>query len=102
MGPDLKKCAPFGYLNSEYPALYGTSIDFPPMRLAELSEIRDQEGRPARTTTWMMKDIDYEDLIMQQHVMEFTPYLPPSRVHGDHRNAIFFDFHMEKIDWIKK
>jgi hypothetical protein len=85
---------PFGYANSREPQLFHTTKDFPPMRLADLDRIVDASGRPARSTTWAMRDADRQD----GRFSGFS-YLPPPRtpirpVHGDRRLALFFDFHV--------
>jgi prepilin-type processing-associated H-X9-DG protein len=96
MGPEGADRQPFGYPNSLYPDVFGTNLDFPPMRLAALADIRDAQGQPAQSATWMLKDADQE--ISQVKTWAQYYQLPARRVHGKHRNALFFDFHVERVD----
>lgn len=89
---------PFGYPNSYNSKLFGTNKDFPPLPLVSLANVRDENGLPASTTTWMLKDIDQEEGESVVQSSEYLNNLPAKRVHGSHRNALFFDFHVAKVD----
>jgi len=89
---------PFGYPNKQYPAMFGAPKDFPVMKLARLGQIVDSNGLGAASRTWMLKDIDQEDRRLQELSLGASSSFPKRRVHGDYRNAIFFDFHVEPVD----
>lgn len=93
---------PFGYPNSYNPKLFGTTKDFPPLTLINLSDVRDENGAPATSTTWMMKDIDQDEGLSIIQTSEYLPNLPSKRVHETHRNALFFDFHVGKVDIVHR
>jgi len=88
---------PFGYPNSGYPDTFGTSDDVAPMRITDLTRITDKDGRPARMTTWMLKDHDKQPPYQDANLSSFSSS-PAKMVHRTHRNALFFDFHVEKTD----
>lgn len=88
---------PFGYPNSGYPETFGKDEDESPMRLVDLMRITDTNGQPARTTTWMLKDHDKQPPHQQANLSSFSSS-PTKMVHRRHRNALFFDFHVEKTD----
>ena len=88
---------PFGYPCSDFPATFGTNKDFPPMRLADLGRITDSEGRAAQATTWMLKDVDKLGPGFLESLYSL-PGLPKKMVHGKHRNALFYDFHVAAVD----
>lgn len=88
---------PFGYANLSDPRAFNTIENFPPMKLAELANICDEEGRPARTSTWAMMDADQLDGRFQGLPVSANRLLPSFPVHGAHRNALFFDFHVAAI-----
>lgn len=90
--------APFGYPNRLHPVVFNTNKDFPPMRLTALAEIVDEAGRPARTSVWAMKDVDESDPIFAIYSHEYGAGVPKTMVHKTHRNALFFDFHVEAVD----
>ena len=81
--------------------------DQKPMKKAMLTtwtenqpEGRDRPVNLARL--WAVIDADQAVLSMPnplaRHETQTATSLPPKPVHGDHRNAIFFDFHVGKID----
>ncbi|MFA7343547.1 MAG: type II secretion system protein [Terrimicrobiaceae bacterium] len=85
---------PFGYANSWEPNTFRQIRDYPPMRLADLDRIRDAQGRPARSTTWAMRDVDRQDGRFDGLGTPSILATPATPVHGDRRNALFFDFHV--------
>ncbi len=91
--------APFGYPNVRYPALYGKYRDDPPLSIISLNEILDEKGQVARTTTWAIKDLDNSDPFYSAHFPVYGGTISPVKVHVTHRNALFFDFHVEPADW---
>ncbi len=89
---------PFGYPfekiagnNNKTPA-----AEFSPMRLEQLSDICDENGAPAAASTWAMKDADR--LLPVFRGWSYERLLPEQKVHSTHRNALFFDFHVGKVD----
>jgi len=88
---------PFGYANSSEPNTFRQIRDYPPMRLIDLDRIRDAQGRPARSTTWAMRDVDRQDGRLDGLGTSSTSAIPATPVHGDRRNALFFDFHVEAM-----
>jgi prepilin-type processing-associated H-X9-DG protein len=44
-----------------------------------------------------MKDGDQEDYGNASRQPAILSQLPPKPVHGDHRNALFYDFHVGKM-----
>lgn len=98
MGEAGNRGMPFGYPNSLNPDLYETESDFPPMRLVSLADIRDANGRPAQSSTWMLKDADQDQGETVVQTSEYLPNLPATRVHKSHRNALFFDLHVAPVD----
>jgi len=96
-GVDGKR-PPFGYPNSLYPVVFNTNRDYQPMRLSSLSRIVDDQGAPAMTKTWFMKDVDQSDPMFVSLPVEYIYKLPTRMVHKNHRNALFFDFHVSGID----
>ncbi len=88
---------PFGYPCDDFPKTFGTSKNIQPLKRTSLADIVDAEGRPAQTSTWMLKDVDQQ----ASQFGEFTSIkskLPKTMVHGRHRNALFFDFHVGAVD----
>lgn len=90
---------PFGYPFEEFrntiPKIKTT--DYEPMPLSRLTDICDENGPGAAARTWAIKDADR----LADKVFRGQPYeslLPASKVHGTHRNALFFDFHVGKTD----
>ncbi len=51
----------------------------------------------------MMKDIDATDPLLVKYTgispASYQSGLPTKKVHRDHRNALFFDLHVEKIEF---
>lgn len=88
----------FGYPNRDYPTLFGNIPNFPVMKIHQFSEIVDSNGFAAASRTWMLKDIDQQDPWLQNFPLSASPSFPQKPVHGDHRNALFFDFHVEAVD----
>jgi len=91
---------PFGYPNSRYPDVFGTRTDYPPMHQARLGDITDEKGAPAQSSTWMLKDTDKLAAGTVIDPLGYSP-LADSMVHGSHRNALFFDFHVGRTDFSK-
>jgi len=87
---------PFGYANSQEPNTFREYRDYPPMRLLALDRICDAEGRPARSTTWAIRDADRVDGRFDGTGLRGNSNLT-SPVHGDRRYALFFDFHVEAM-----
>lgn len=98
MGADQTIRQPYGYPNRTYTALFGDQADFPVMKLHQLAEIVDTNGRAAAASTWMLKDIDQEDPWLQSLPLNGFANFPKTKVHRDHRNALFYDFHVESVD----
>jgi len=92
---------PFGYANAINPGTFGTRRNFPPLRWAALSDISDKQG-PALSRTWMMKDVDQLTPIRETKEFRVPAGLPRARVHGGHRNAIYFDLHAARTDFLEK
>jgi len=80
--------------------------DTPPVRKTMLTAWRDtnpltkSEDREMVNLTqrWAMKDADQEDFRGAPKQPDFKGELTPKPVHGDHRNALFYDFHVGKLD----
>ncbi len=88
---------PFGYANALDPKPFATSSNSQPLRVADLANIVDEKGNPAAHSTFALWDADPQD-------GRFAGLLPPSSnknplfpVHGNRRNALFFDFHVAAI-----
>lgn len=97
MGEDLQEYPPFGYPCESFPGTFKTSINILPLRLVNLSEIRDTKGLAAQSSTWLMMDADQENERFQRENADLSS-LTPLKVHVSHRNALFFDFHVARID----
>jgi type II secretory pathway pseudopilin PulG len=97
MGEGLQELPPFGYPSDAFPETFNTPVIFPPLRLANLPEIRDTSGSPAQTSTWLMMDADQENERFIKEGGDLS-LLTPKKVHGTHRNALFFDFHAARVD----
>jgi len=105
--------APFGYPNTYY-ANYrynlgggilrdvifknGAIQDELPVNLTELDQIVDTQGRPARTRTWAVKDVDQSEKILEREKASYRNRVPKDMPHGSHRNALFFDFRVGRVD----
>lgn len=89
---------PFGYANSTDSRTFGTTKDYPPLKITQLSNLVDEEGFLATTKTWAMKDIDQEEEGLKKYQLGVFSTFPKKKVHGDHRNALFYDFHVEAVD----
>jgi prepilin-type processing-associated H-X9-DG protein len=89
---------PFGYPNSYHPVVFNTKIDYQPMNILRLSDVVDSDGKPARSTTWMMMDADQLDPRWVRHKSRVIDKMPKTMVHGDHRNTLFFDFHVGRTN----
>ena len=48
--------------------------------------------------TWAMKDADQEDFVNEQPAPPSAAQMPLKPVHGDHRNVLFYDFHVGKME----
>lgn len=91
---------PFGYPNSQFPDVYNTRLDFMPMKAVKLADIVDEQGNPAQATTFAIKDMDAADAYYSQFLKSYGKTgLLPKKAHGDRRNALFFDFHVEAVDF---
>jgi prepilin-type N-terminal cleavage/methylation domain-containing protein/prepilin-type processing-associated H-X9-DG protein len=97
-GDELREHPPFGYPSSYFPQTFQTNVDFPPLRVALLAEIRDADGLPATSSTWLMMDADRQNERFQKENADLSS-LTPHKVHGTHRNALFFDFHVARVDF---
>ncbi len=86
---------PFGYPDK---LLRGSNLpmhDINPWKVTQLADIGDANGNgPSRI--WMMKDADALDPLFKSTAYYGT--LPKQMFHIDHRNALFFDFHVGKVD----
>lgn len=77
--------------------------DLPPVSKAVLSNWEDdetqQQGRQVDLTrTWAIKDADQLAFVGSRYQGEAAPGNTPAKpVHGDHRNALFYDFHVGKL-----
>jgi prepilin-type processing-associated H-X9-DG protein len=98
MGEELQEYPPFGYPGDSFPETFNSDEIFPPLRLVNLSEIRDANGSAAQTSTWLMMDADQENERFKKEDWDLSA-LTPKKVHDNHRNALFFDFHVAKVDY---
>lgn len=89
---------PFGYPNEYSSRLRGIPFDEPPMRVSDLADIVGNNGVTALATTWALKDMDATDNALIDNTSSYKRRLPQRMVHGGHRNALFFDFHVARID----
>ncbi len=105
--------APFGYPNTYY-ADYrynlaggilrdavlknGKPQDEPPMKLSMLDDIVDDQGQYARSKTWALKDIDQSEPILEREKSSYRTRLPKKMAHRLYRNALFFDFHVGRVN----
>ncbi len=55
-------------------------------------------GPVALSRLWAVKDADQAGFIGGGAVPAFSPSLPKTPVHGDFRNALFYDFHAGRLD----
>ncbi len=94
LGGEDRPLPPFGYPNSLHNVVFKTDSDYMPMKSVRLADIVDEEGRPARSTTWMLMDADQLDPRFARYQAANISSLPAARVHGAHRNTLFFDFHV--------
>jgi len=65
---------------------YGTSIPQYPIRLTSI---------PKPMNTWAMSDIDVKSPDLP--AVSWSSSLPEAPIHGNRRNALFFDWHVAKI-----
>jgi hypothetical protein len=106
--------APFGYPNKHY-ANYrynlaggilrdvvidknGNPQDELPVNLTALDQIVDAQGHPARNKTWAVKDVDQLEKVFEREKSSYRTRLPKKMAHGSHRNALFFDFRVGRVD----
>ncbi|MES2569060.1 MAG: type II secretion system protein [Verrucomicrobiota bacterium] len=77
-----------------------------PVKLNVLSNWRPTDTRKKSETvseqvilaqTWAIKDGDAEAFLPPAKVPEFAATLPAKPVHGDYRNALFYDFHAGRL-----
>jgi prepilin-type N-terminal cleavage/methylation domain-containing protein/prepilin-type processing-associated H-X9-DG protein len=98
MGEELTERPPFGYPCAIYPNTFKTNATMWPLRMVELPEIRGTNGSPAQASTWLMMDADQQNERFKNEPADLRS-LPPYKVHRTHRNALFFDFHVARIDF---
>ncbi|MDQ3624947.1 MAG: DUF1559 domain-containing protein [Verrucomicrobiota bacterium] len=73
-----------------------------PLRRPVISTLVDKSGKPASmSTTVAIRDIDQDDYKTGSKPGWFDQ-LPSKPVHITHQNALFFDWHMGKIDPVTK
>jgi prepilin-type N-terminal cleavage/methylation domain-containing protein/prepilin-type processing-associated H-X9-DG protein len=91
---------PFGYPSGDFPSTFGTSKVFKPLHSLDLARIVDEDNKPAQSSTWMLMDVDQLSPQFTQGTdgASARHKLPANRVHGNHRNALFFDFHVGRVD----
>jgi prepilin-type N-terminal cleavage/methylation domain-containing protein len=58
----------------------------------------DKSGPVALSRIWAIKDADQQAFVGGAAVPGFSGSLPPKPVHGDFRNALFYDFHAGRLD----
>lgn len=87
-----------------------------PVRLSVLSSWRENERTKERRTqeqrignevmnlseTWAMKDVDQEAYRNSNRKPDFLQKTPPKPVHVDHRNALFYDWHVGRLDLLDR
>lgn len=97
MKDEAETVAPFGYANPYNRSLFGVSGDTPPIPGHRLADIVDEKGAPAMTSTWAMMDLDQKCEFSTYQTAVKYDILPEQPVHGSHRNALFFDFHVGRL-----
>ena len=73
-----------------------------PMRQAALTAWRQRnkdsgEEVASMAKKWAITDVDIEFFRNSTAPSDFADKLPRTPVHTDHRNALFYDWHVEKI-----
>lgn len=94
---DTLRHQPFGYPGMQIRYLGQPVQETAPMRLNALPNIGDVDGQKNASTVWALKDADALDS-MAQALGSPAANLPKQMIHGQHRNALFFDFHVGAID----
>jgi prepilin-type N-terminal cleavage/methylation domain-containing protein len=75
-----------------------------PLRQAALTNWSDAqiEGRPLNLAEiWAIKDADQEYFHEIGARLDSVKDLPPTPAHGDHRNALFHDFHVARVNLMR-
>ncbi len=89
---------PFGYPNSYYSGYRNKIEDEAPMRLSDLARIVNSDGLPAQSQTWAIKCADGLEFIAVRAGTSTVRDLPKQMCHTTHRNALFYDFHVGRVD----
>ncbi len=88
---------PFGYANELDWLTFQSDENYPPMRLAALARIQDENSRSLASQTYAIRDADVQDGRFKGLKPASGSTLAKAPVHGRHRNALFFDFHVEAM-----
>ena len=83
------------------PAWGDAGLHQEPLTQAALTNWSDAEtgGHPLNLAeVWAVKDADQEYFQEIGAPLDGVKDLPPSPVHGEHRNALFFDFHVGRVE----
>ncbi len=88
----------------EQPAWGDASLRQAPLQFAAMSNWADAQidGRPLTLAElWAIKDADQRYFQEIGSEPESVKDLPPTPAHGDHRNALFYDFHVGPVKLLK-